>query len=703
MDVTGEWRAAEADDELRRQFALEEHDDSSWPTVSVPGHWRSDPAFAESDGPLLYRTRFITTRPESAERRTWLVLDGIFNQGDVWLDGAYLGVTDGYFQPHRFEISETVSDRSEHLLAIEVGSSVPSDRDHKRVLTGAFSHGSFIDRQWNPGGIWRPAHVIETGPVAIRHFRLLCVAATPERARLKVRLVIDAPSAQLLRFRTRVAGVENFHDQAAAAGENRVEWFVEIDNPELWWPHALGSQPLFDADIDVLTESGEVTDHRRCRTGFRTITMNDWHTTINGERMFLKGTALAPVKRELGDTTDREVAALLDQVRAAGLDLIRVHTHVSIPELYDRADELGMLVWQDLPLHKGYARSVKDAALGQARWAVDLLGHHPSVAIWCAHDEPQGTDAIRPRPAAETLIAHQVPSWNRSVLDRALKRELAKSDGTRPVVAHSGVLAHLPQLDGTDTHLWFGWRDGRAADLADHAASLPRQVRFVSAFGAQSIPDDHHFAHPDRWPRLDWVELAERYTLDVLPLLTWFPPDRYDSFDAWRRATQSHQAHVVKTTIEILRRLKYRPTGGFVQFAFNDAQPAIGFSVIDHHGTPKPAYDALVAACRPVIVVADPFPPDLTAGAMIELDIHVVSDLREPIEGVQLDATLTDPSGRHLFCWGGDVPADSCIRVGTVEWSVPVSWGEVTLQLHLTGPGLDVTNRTSTQLPSFAA
>ncbi len=701
MHLTGPWRAAEANDELRRQFALTDHDDSSWPVVAVPGHWRSEPSFAESDGPLLYRTRFATTAT-SDDRRTWLAFDGIFNQGDVWLDGAYLGVTDGYFQPHRFEITDAVADRSEHLLAVEVGSSLPSDRDHKRVLTGAFSHGAFVDRQWNPGGIWQPAHVVETGPVAIRHFRLLCVAATEARARLKVRLVIDSPGAQLLRFRTRVAGVEHVHDQAAAAGENRVEWFVEVDNPALWWPHALGPQPLFDAEVEVLTESGEITDRRRCRTGFRTVTMNDWHTTINGERMFLKGAALAPVQRALGDVSHDRVTELLHQARQAGLDLVRVHTHVSVPDLYDRADELGLLVWQDLPLHKGYARSVKDAAIEQARWAVDLLGHHPSVAVWCAHDEPQGTDAIRPRPAAESLLGHQVPSWNRSVLDRALKREITKSDGTRPVVAHSGVLAHFPQLDGTDTHLWFGWREGRAADLADHAASLPRQVRFVSAFGAQSVPDDNSFARPERWPRLDWVELAEHFALDVLPLLTRFPPDRYDSFDAWRRATQSHQAHVIKTTIEILRRLKYQPTGGFVQFALNDAQPAIGFSVIDHNGTPKPAYEALVAACRPVIVVADPFPSNLTAGTTVELDIHVVSDLRQPIEQVTLDAILTDPSGRHVFSWGGDIPADSCIRVGTIEWPVPVSWGEVALELQLTGPGLDVTNRTTTQLPSFA-
>ena len=31
------------------------------------------------------------------------------------------------------------------------------------------------------------------------------------------------------------------------------------------------------------------------------------------------------------------------------------------------------------------------------------------------------------------------------------------------MIAHSGVLPHLPKLDGTDSHLYFGWRDGDTA------------------------------------------------------------------------------------------------------------------------------------------------------------------------------------------------------------------------------------------------
>ena len=41
-------------------------------------------------------------------RRSWLVLDGLFYEGDVWLDGSYLGATEGYFFPHWFEVTDAL-------------------------------------------------------------------------------------------------------------------------------------------------------------------------------------------------------------------------------------------------------------------------------------------------------------------------------------------------------------------------------------------------------------------------------------------------------------------------------------------------------------------------------------------------------------------------------------------------------------------
>ena len=56
MDLSGSWRAATADDQLRRTAVGLHYDDADWAEVQVPGHWRNEPAFATSDGPVLLRT-----------------------------------------------------------------------------------------------------------------------------------------------------------------------------------------------------------------------------------------------------------------------------------------------------------------------------------------------------------------------------------------------------------------------------------------------------------------------------------------------------------------------------------------------------------------------------------------------------------------------------------------------------------------------
>jgi beta-mannosidase len=187
--------------------------------------------------------------------------------------------------------------------------------------------------------------------------------------------------------------------------------------------------------------------------------------------------------------------------------------------------------------------------------------------------------------ARANVAAKQLPSWNKSVLDRWVKRAFERADSSRQVVAHSGVVPHLPQLDGTDSHLWFGWRHGEAEDLADFASRLPRMVRFVSEFGSDSPPVDAPFIDEQlaraRVARASTGTASARDRLPARGDRASFPPTDFDSYDEWPRL-QYYQSHVLKVQIETLRRLKYRPTGGFCFSSLNDPAPAISSSILDH-------------------------------------------------------------------------------------------------------------------------
>ncbi len=257
-----------------------------------------------------------------------------------------------------------------------------------------------------------------------------------------------------------------------------------------------------------------------------------------------------------------------------------------------------------------------------------------------------------------------LPTWNKDVLDRSIAGALHKADPTRVVNPHSGVLPGIGS-GGTDTHFYFGWYHGRMDGLAAALRAMPRLARFVTEFGAQAVPDSAEFMHPERWPDLDWDDLFEHHACQKRYFDQHVPPALFGSFSAWRDATQHYQAALIQLQIEDLRRLKHDPTGGFCQFCFADGHPSVTWSVLDHVRKPKAGYFALRDACRTVLPMLEP-----RAGL-----VHVVSEAREPLAGVVVEA---DVDGRR-HAWTGDVPADGIAYIGELE--VPDDAHHVSLTL----------------------
>lgn len=688
MELAGPWRAREADDELRREGTDIDLDDAGWPEIGVPGHWRHHPDLAASDGPVLYRTRFDQPPPPPGRRR-WITFDGIFYQADVWLDGAYLGDPEGYFFAHSYDITDLSRLSDEHVLAVEVTCTPERGTTGRRNITGLFQHSEAVDHSWNPGGIWRPVRVHETGAVGIDQLRILCRDADESRAHLRLHTLLDSAIAGTIRLRTSADGVvlgETEHTMAI--GRNDIDWSLDITSPTLWWPRALGGQHLTDVVVEVVVD-GEVSDRTSRRTGLREVAFSNWVFSINGERLFLKGANVMPTKAALAEATDAEVRGDIELAVEAGLDAVRVQAHIAGAALYRATDELGIVVLQDFPLQWGYSRGVRRQAVRQARAAVFALGHHPSIIQWCAHDEPIAdapqVDGDSTARRLRRFVRQQVPTWNKSVLDRWVKRAFEQADPTRPTIAHSGVLPHLPQLDGTDSHLWIGWHRGEVSELAERARAIPRLVRFVSEFGAQSVPAGAgDFVDSSAWPDLDWDDLAEHHGLEVDVMRHRHPPEDFATFAAWRTATQRYQADLLRGHIETLRRLKYRPTGGFCFSWLADAAPLISASVLDHDRQRKLAWPAVVDACRPVIVVHDPIPDPLVPGQPLELDVHVVNDLRQAVSAT-VSATASWRGGHRQWGFRGDVAADDCALIGRLRFNAPEQPGDLLFGLALNG------------------
>ena len=281
MYLSGPWLAAEADDDVRRNGIGVDTDDSTWTRVAVPGHWQDQVDFADSDGPLMYRHAF-TADPPAEGRRRWITLDGIFYQADVWLDGAYLGDPEGYFISHSFDVTSLSRLDREHVVAVEVTCAPQSGTTGRRNITGIFQTPDGIGPSRNPGGLWRPVSLYDTGPVRIDRLRVLCRDADARRAHLRIATRLDSDRLTPVTMRTYVDGeqVDEQH-QSIAAGQNDFEWAIDITDPALWWPRALGDQPLVEVAVEVVVDD-DVSDRRERRTGLRQLVWDDWICSVNG-------------------------------------------------------------------------------------------------------------------------------------------------------------------------------------------------------------------------------------------------------------------------------------------------------------------------------------------------------------------------------------------------------------------------------------
>lgn len=638
------WRAHPTSEQLQRTFSDPDFDDATWAPIDVPSHWQSHPDFADYAGTLLYRAD-LTVDALGPEQRRWLRFNGLCYAGDVFLDGAYVGQTEGYFTHHRFEITDLAAEAGTYVLAVEVGAPATGPGDDKRHVTGWLTEGPGLPDGWNPAGIWAPVSIVDTGPVAIRHFRALCTEADASHATVHLRAVLLASGPAEVDVTTSVAGVNVQSRHHVSAGENRVEWEVTVDDPQLWWPVGKGAQPLFDLSVRA-TVDGTLSDSKHRRIGFRSTSMRDFIFRVNNHRTYLRGVNVSP-PAELATWDVDDIGSQVQRIVNAGFNLVRVRGHVTRREFIDACDEVGLLVWQDLPLVGTYARSMTPTAEQQARDMVDLLSHHPSIIAWGGHLRPH-TSAPR-ATAAPDIRQQQVPSWNRTVLDRAIRRTLESDDPSRPVIAHSDVAPHFPQLSGSDVGLYFGWFGTDVTEIAEYAATLPRLVRFVSDMGAQALPasgvDDLEAA------------LAVRGA-DADVLRNVIPPATYENVESWSQATRAHQASVLATMIESLRVIKFSPNGGFCVGLWRAPTAGLTRCLVDHDGTERPALDTVRRALHPVLPVLYPATHTLPARSTAQLALHICNDRDVDLE-VDVIATINDQRGVAERRWSGLIPSDS--------------------------------------------
>ncbi|MBC7543100.1 MAG: beta-galactosidase [Candidatus Sericytochromatia bacterium] len=602
-----------ADDDATYDMIIASHPDE-WQKMTLPANWHVA-GLPSQDGTVWFRRSFDSVPHDGLI--PLLTFAGVDYIADVWLNGTFLGHHEGYFAPFTFAAESLQEGPNDLVVRVfspreEAGPVWPH---RKRAIKGIFGHHDCRPGAWHPtfgqdgntGGIWNDVTLSWRPAVRIQDVQTL-VSLEGDAATVVVRIGLagltaaqnlpvyvtcrDAAGRIVDERKTTI--VVSPEDPIASLG-------LRIAAPELWWSWDHGDQPLYDLDVAV----GD--DAVSQRFSIRTIHQEGDAWFLNGQRTFLRGTNIIPALW-LSTYTAEQIATDVRLMKEAGLNIVRVHAHVTRPEFYDACDAAGLMVWQDFSLQWSYDLSPDFAAeaVSQIRAMVRLLRHHPSIVIWCCHNEPAGQEFT---------------------LDPLLVQAVRAEDGERIVRSHSDF----------SEHPYPGWYYGHTQEFA----ALPG-APLISEFGAQALPSVETlqtFLPPDKlWPA-DW-EAWSYHDFQYEQTFWVAGVEPGESLESFVEASQRYQGELLRYAIDTYRRARYSPITGVFQFMFVDGWPSITWSVLDYLRQPKLGYQVLKEVCSPVYLSVRLATPVSRAGLPLPVSVILINDLHETIIGVTISFRL---------------------------------------------------------------
>lgn len=500
---------------------LYEFDLAHAPLANLPGSWlAAAPELRHYQGLVWYQRHF--TAPATRAGR-WFLRFGAANYATrVYLNGKPLGQHQGGFTPFAFEVTDQLRD-GDNQITFGVDSQANATTVPPTVT------------DWeNYGGATRGIRLINTAETYVDS---AWVHLTPD-GKIAAEAHLNGKSAAGQAIRLKIAGLPiSLAGKTDALGN----WRATMAAPralQRWSPE---NPKLYD----VTLAAG--ADVWRDRVGFRTIERKGANILLNGKPIFLRGISMH--EEEIGANpariiTPENARALLGEIKN-GLhgNYVRL-SHYPHSEVMTRmADEMGLLVWSEVPVYWLVAWDNPDT-LASARnmLAENILRdrNRASVIIWSVANETPVSDA-RNR-FLRTLIG-DVRRLDPSRLVSAALLVRRDQDASVPTMTMDDPLA--ADLDVLSINTYNGWyTTDRLEDLPASVWHVPADRPLIfSEFGADAKSGFHS---PEKLQKFSEEFQAEYYrkTLEMagkLPTLRGMSPWILKDFRSPRRQNPDFQ------------------------------------------------------------------------------------------------------------------------------------------------------------------
>ncbi|MBP1962825.1 glycoside hydrolase family 2 TIM barrel-domain containing protein [Paenibacillus aceris] len=378
--------------EVWRSDKLQNHYNVPWETVTLPhtynGYDVMDPDSKYYQGQGWYRSKLKVNNP-FPKGRTLLHFEGAGQRTDVYV---YTEKVDSHLGGYD-EFTVDITEAAERAKGIErYGGQIPVAIacDNSRELETIPSDASDFNLY---GGVYRYVNLVYVPQISLSSVHVQTdldeiAGGKAESGNVKVRAKLYNPdniagnvtlTIALKQHDGTVIGQSEI-SLPAWQGETELAAF-EVAHPQLW---SVAEPNLYHCSVTLVCEDGEMKLTERF--GFRSFEfVKQGPFKLNGERLLLRGTHRhedhAGVGAAMSEDLIREEMQLIKDM---GANFIRLGHYQQSRIVLDLCDELGLLVWEEIPWCRGGlgGPEYRQQCIDMLTSMIEQHYNHPSVILW---------------------------------------------------------------------------------------------------------------------------------------------------------------------------------------------------------------------------------------------------------------------------------------------------------------------------------
>lgn len=311
--------------------------DSTWRKLTLPHDWSIEgtysPDLASGTGYLpggigWYRKHFDVKNPNDGKRR-YIYFEGVYNRSDVYLNGHLLGNRPSGYASFMYDMTPYLRE-GDNVLAVRV--------DHSRHADSRYYTGS---------GIYRDVWMVEAPATHIAQWGVgfETLAVNGKKADVKVNVAVENPVKGL---KVKVSLIDTSGKavssaMTAAKAENTFE--MTVPDVHIW---DIDDPNLYTLRIELLENSRRI-DGSDTKVGIRTLKFDpNTGFALNGRNRKVKGVCIHHDAGALGAVVPEDVwERRLRNLKALGVNALRMSHNPQAPVVYDLADRLGLLIMDE--------------------------------------------------------------------------------------------------------------------------------------------------------------------------------------------------------------------------------------------------------------------------------------------------------------------------------------------------------------------